>query len=137
VLFKPGPLTREEYDLVKSHPLVGERICAPLRTLERSRRIIRSHHETLDGKGYPDGLRGSAVPLIAQVTGIADVYDALTTNRLALASEAALEVLNDEAVSGKRDLVLVNEFASIVSSGSERIACSAGLEACNAADGQP
>jgi putative two-component system response regulator len=119
VLFKPGPLTREEFDLVKSHPLVGERICAPLRTLERSRPIIRSHHETLDGKGYPDGLRGSAVPLLAQVTAIADVYDALTSDRpyrCALTPANALDVLSDEATCGKRDRTLVMEFASIVSS---------------------
>ena len=118
VLFKPGPLTRQEYDLVKSHPLVGERICAPLRTLERSRPIVRSHHETLDGKGYPDGLRGAAVPLLAQVTAIADVYDALTSDRpyrRALAPATALEVLTEEASSGKRDPALVSEFASIVS----------------------
>ena len=119
VLFKPGPLTREEFDLVKAHPLVGERICAPLRTLERSRPIIRSHHETLDGKGYPDGLRGGAVPLLAQVTAIADVYDALTSDRpyrRALTTADALEVLSDEATDGKRDRTLVLEFASIVSS---------------------
>jgi putative two-component system response regulator len=117
VLFKTGPLTREEYDLVKAHPLVGERICAPLRTLERSRPIIRSHHETLDGKGYPDGLRGNAVPLLAQVTGIADVYDALTSDRpyrRALMPATAIEMLSAEATSGKRDSVLVDEFASIV-----------------------
>jgi putative two-component system response regulator len=117
VLFKPGPLTREEFDLVKAHPLVGDRICAPLRTLERSRPIIRSHHETLDGKGYPDGLRGVAVPLLAQVTAIADVYDALTSDRpyrRALTTADALEVLSDEATCGKRDRTLVLEFASIV-----------------------
>jgi putative two-component system response regulator len=122
VLFKPGPLTRHEYDLVKAHPLVGERICAPLRTLERSRPIIRSHHETLDGKGYPDGLRGTAVPLLAQVTGIADVYDALTTDRpyrRALRQALALEMLFAEATNGKRDSVLVNEFAAVVSSEEE------------------
>jgi putative two-component system response regulator len=117
VLFKPGPLTPEEYRLVQTHPLVGDRICAPLRTMERARSIIRSHHEALDGKGYPDGLRGAAVPLLAQVTAIADVYDALTSDRPyrgALAPEVALEILCEEAASGKRDVVLVNEFASIV-----------------------
>jgi len=117
VLFKPGRLTREEYDLVKVHPLVGDRICAPLRTLERARPIIRSHHETLDGKGYPDGLRGNAVPLLAQVTAIADVYDALTNDRpyrRALAPDVALEMLSEEAMSGKRDRALVREFASVV-----------------------
>jgi putative two-component system response regulator len=120
VLFKPGPLTRDEFEVIKSHPIVGDRICAPLRSLERARTIVRSHHETLDGRGYPDGLRGSAVPLLAQVTAIADVYDALTTDRpyrRALSSDAALEMLIDEAVSGRRDRALVDEFAALVTAG--------------------
>jgi putative two-component system response regulator len=117
VLFKPGPLTADEYQLVKSHPIVGERICTPLRSLERARVIVRSHHETLDGLGYPDGLRGSAVPLLAQVTGIADVFDALVSDRPyrpALSQDVALEILWDEAWRGKRDRTLVQEFESIV-----------------------
>jgi len=117
VLFKPGPLTREEFELIKSHPIVGDRICAPLRTLERARTIVRSHHETLDGTGYPDGLRGAAVPLLAQVTAVADVYDALTSDRpyrCALTPDAAFEILRDEAKRGKRDRALVDEFASLV-----------------------
>ena len=117
VLFKPGPLTSAEYALLKMHPLVGEQICAALGILEGERPIIRSHHETLDGRGYPDGLRGGAVPLLAQLTGIADVYDALTADRpyrRALPPALALEILSDEARDGKRDRVLVDEFASIV-----------------------
>ena len=117
VLFKPGPLTRSEYDLIKSHPSVGDRICTPLRTLERARTIIRSHHELLDGSGYPDGLRGNAVPLVAQITAITDVYDALTSDRpyrRALAPAVALETLRTEAHAGKRDIALVDEFVSIV-----------------------
>lgn len=117
VLFKSGPLTRDEYDLIKSHPVVGDRICAPLRTLAHARPIIRSHHETIDGKGYPDGLRGTAVPLLAQVTAIADVYDAVTTDRpyrRALAPDVGIEMLFDEAKRGKRDLLLVREFATMV-----------------------
>ncbi len=115
VLFKPGRLTPEEFELIKSHPLVGDRICAPLRTLERARPIIRSHHETLDGKGYPDGLRGADVPLLAQVTGICDVYDALTSDRPyrpALSPATAVEMLLEEAREGKRDAALIHEFAA-------------------------
>jgi cyclic di-GMP phosphodiesterase len=122
VLFKPGTLTRAEYALVKTHPEVGERICGPLRTLARARTIIRSHHETLDGKGYPDGLRGRAVPLLAQITGIADVYDALTSDRpyrAALDRAAALEELWREAKHGRRDPVLVSEFASALAEQAE------------------
>jgi putative two-component system response regulator len=117
VLFKPGPLTAAEYALVKTHPSVGERICAPLRTLERARPIIRSHHETLDGKGYPDGLRGDSVPLVAQITGIADVFDALTSDRpyrRAVGVAAAMDQLWGEASRGKYDPTLVAEFAQVI-----------------------
>jgi cyclic di-GMP phosphodiesterase len=122
VLFKPGALTVAEYALVKTHPVVGDRICGPLRTLARARTIVRSHHETLDGSGYPDGLRGSAVPLLAQVTGIADVFDALTSDRpyrRALDPAAALEELWREAKRGRRDVVLVSEFASALAEQAE------------------
>jgi cyclic di-GMP phosphodiesterase len=117
VLFKAGPLTPAEYLLIQSHTIVGDRICVPLRTLSRARSIIRSHHERLDGTGYPDGLRGSAVPLLAQITGIVDVFDALTTDRpyrAAIRVDAALETLRDEARAGKREACLVEEFAGIV-----------------------
>jgi putative two-component system response regulator len=113
VLFKSGRLTPAEFTLVQSHPVVGDRLCAPLRTLERVRPIIRHHHETLDGLGYPDRLRGSQIPLLAQITAIADVYDALTTNRPyrdALSMGAAFEILGKEAEDGKRDPALVQEF---------------------------
>ena len=116
VLFKPGPLTPAEFAIVQSHPVVGDRLCAPLRTLERVRPIIRHHHETLDGLGYPDRLRGSQIPLLAQITAIADVYDALTTKRPyrdAMSMEAAFEVLRREAEQGKRDAALVQEFVSM------------------------
>jgi len=123
VLFKPGALTGAEYALVQTHPEVGERICAPLRTLERARTIIRSHHETLDGKGYPDGLRGGAVPLLAQITGVADVFDALTSDRpyrRAIAASAAMEQLWRDARLGKHDTMLVAEFAVVVAAIAEQ-----------------
>jgi putative two-component system response regulator len=113
VLLKTGPLTAAEYALVKSHTVVGEQLCMPLRSMKAVRPIIRSHHETLDGKGYPDGLVGSAIPLLAQVTGIVDVFDALTTNRpyrAALTHAAACEMLWEEVSLGKRDGSLVEEF---------------------------
>ena len=81
LLLKAGPLTAAEYTLVKTHTVIGERLCMPLRSMRAVRPIIRSHHETLDGKGYPDALVGSTIPLLAQVIGIVDVFDALTTNR--------------------------------------------------------
>jgi len=81
VLLKPGPLMHEEYELMKRHTIVGDRLCGDLRSLRNVRPIVRHHHERLDGSGYPDGLRGDAIPLLAQIVGIVDVFDALTTTR--------------------------------------------------------
>jgi len=81
VLLKPGPLTKAEFDLMKKHPDIGDSLCAPLQSLRTVRPIIRCHHERLDGSGYPQGLKGDDVPLLAQIVGIADVYDALTSHR--------------------------------------------------------
>lgn len=117
ILFKPGRLTPSEYELIQTHTVVGDRICAPLRTLSRARQIIRSHHELLDGTGYPDRLRGDAVPLLAQITGIADVFDALVTERpyrAAMDIGTAIETLRDDARAGTRDAALVEEFVAIV-----------------------
>jgi putative two-component system response regulator len=81
VLLKPGPLTVAERDLMRRHPDIGDSLCAPLRSLRRVRPIIRHHHERLDGSGYPCGLRGDEVPVLAQIVAIVDVYDALTSAR--------------------------------------------------------
>ncbi|MFI5179654.1 MAG: HD domain-containing phosphohydrolase, partial [Vicinamibacterales bacterium] len=141
VLFKPGPLTVAEFEMVKTHPVVGDRLCAPLRTLQRVRPIIRSHHETLDGRGYPDGLAGSAVPLLAQIAAIADVYDALTSvrpYRPARTQAAAHQTLRDEAVAGKRDVALVDEFI-VMTAGDASTPVEAGEPAADlsASDDQP
>jgi putative two-component system response regulator len=81
VLLKAGPLTVEEFNLMKRHPEIGDNLCAPLQSLRRVRPIVRSHHERLDGSGYPDGLAGDAVPQLAQIVGVVDVFDALTSRR--------------------------------------------------------
>jgi putative two-component system response regulator len=81
VLRKNGPLEPDEYELVRSHTVVGDVLCANLRSFQPIRPIIRSHHERLDGSGYPDGLRGDQIPVVAQIVGVVDVYEALTTER--------------------------------------------------------
>ena len=81
ILLKPGPLTPEEFDLMKRHPDIGDSLCAPLQSLRRVRPIVRGHHERIDGSGYPEGLKGDAVPLLAQIVGVVDVFDALTSAR--------------------------------------------------------
>src|SRR3984893_12494206 len=81
ILLKPGPLTQDEWNVMKQHPVVGERICAPLKSFRHVLPIIRSHHEKLDGSGYPDGLKGEEIALTAQIMQTVDIYDALTTAR--------------------------------------------------------
>jgi putative nucleotidyltransferase with HDIG domain len=81
VLNKPGPLTREEFETVKMHPIWGIELLAAVEFPWDLKPIIRSHHERYDGTGYPDRLRGDEIPVAAQIVGIVDVYDALTTDR--------------------------------------------------------
>ena len=98
---------------MREHPLVGDALCSGLRSLNTVRPIVRSHHERLDGSGYPDGLRNAQVPLLAQIVSIVDVFDALTTERpyhTARPREDAFEVLADESSKGWRDRALVDAF---------------------------
>jgi putative two-component system response regulator len=81
ILLKPSALTVAEYDVMKQHPIIGERLCGDLRSLEYVRPIIRHHHERCDGSGYPDRLNGDAIPLLAQIIAVVDTYDAITTTR--------------------------------------------------------
>lgn len=116
ILLKPGRLTRAEYDVMKLHASIGDRLCGELRSLRRVRPIVRHHHERLDGSGYPDGLRGDAIPLLAQITGIVDVFDALTTARPykeALPIAAACDELRNEVSRGWRRGDLVEVFIGL------------------------
>ena len=120
VLNKTGSLGPDEYELMKSHTIVGESLCGALRSLAAVRPIIRWHHERLDGSGYPDRLQGETVPLLAQIIGIVDVYDAITTQRpyqRAKSIEDAVDVLRAQAIRGWRRRDLVEEFIAIVQSG--------------------
>jgi putative two-component system response regulator len=120
VLRKSGPLTQDEYALVKSHTVVGESLCGTLRSLETVRPIVRHHHERFDGTGYPDGLTGDAIPLVAQIIGVVDVYDAVTTNRPyqdAHSTEEAIDILRGQVGRGWRRPDLVETFAELVAGG--------------------
>ena len=116
ILLKPGPLTSAEFEQMKLHTVVGDRICSGLRLLHKVHPIVRHHHERLDGTGYPDGLRGSAIPLLAQIMGVVDVFDALTMvrpYREPMPAARAFEELEQEARRGWRDAVLVREFIAL------------------------
>jgi putative two-component system response regulator len=113
VLLKPATLTDAEFEQMKQHAVIGDHLCSELRVLQAVRPIVRHHHERLDGSGYPDGLSGSAVPLLAQVIAIVDIYDALTSARPyreSIDSQRAIETLRMEAARGWRDADLVEEF---------------------------
>lgn len=100
ILRKPGPLTEEEWTVMRRHPVTGSQIVAPLEFFAEGALIVRHHHEREDGSGYPDGLSGERIPLGARVVAVADVYDALTSERPyrgALTHAAALERLAVEA----------------------------------------
>ncbi|HEV8598363.1 MAG TPA: HD domain-containing phosphohydrolase [Gemmatimonadales bacterium] len=100
ILGKQGPLTDEEFDHVKLHPLIGSQILSPLAHLGAVIQFVRSHHERWDGKGYPDGLAGEAIPIGARIIGAVEIYDALTTSR-----PYQEKMLPELAVERLRDLV--------------------------------
>jgi putative two-component system response regulator len=119
ILLKPGRLTAEEWTLIKEHPVVGERICAPLKSFRLVLPIIRHHHEKLDGSGYPDGLRGDAIPVTARVLQIVDVYDALTTDRpykKAFPIVDALQTMKEEVAKGWWDPHIFDHFEQLLRS---------------------
>jgi putative two-component system response regulator len=120
ILLKPGSLTEEEWKLIREHPAVGERICAPLKSFRLVLPIIRHHHERCDGSGYPDGLRAEAIPVTARVLQIVDVYDALTTDRpyrKALSITDALQTMKHEVAKGWWDPQIFEQFERLVRSG--------------------
>jgi len=119
VLLKPSALTRREYALIKTHPAIGDELCRTVRSLDAVRGIVRHHHERLDGCGYPDGLAGDEIPLLAQIVTIVDVYDALTTTRpyrKAMSSSAAVGTMRGEAREGAYSTELVERFVGLIGS---------------------
>jgi putative two-component system response regulator len=116
ILLKPDRLTAEEHAIMQDHVAIGDRLCGELRSLRQVRPIIRHHHERRNGTGYPDRLRGDDIPLFAQIIGIVDVFDALTTERpykAAVATDRACEELIGEANRGLHRRDLVEAFVSI------------------------
>jgi len=117
ILLKPGALSEEEWKLIREHPVVGERICAPLKSFRSVLPIIRHHHEKFDGSGYPDGLRGQSIPITARVLQIVDVYDALTTERpykRSFSSSEALQTMKEEVARGWWDSDIFDQFERLI-----------------------
>jgi putative two-component system response regulator len=117
ILKKGSNLTSPEWEIMKRHPVTGENICKPLKSLRLVLPIIRHHHEHPDGSGYPDGLRAGEIPLLPRVLQVVDVYDALRTARPykpARSHDQAAQTMREEARQGLWDAELVNEFFSML-----------------------
>jgi len=120
ILLKPGPLNDAERAVIQEHPAIGERICAPLRSLRLVLPIIRHHHERWDGSGYPDGLAGEAIPITARILQSVDIFDALTTERPykpAYSRQQAFAIMREETARGWWDPKTVEALITMVSNG--------------------
>jgi len=119
ILLKPNRLTPDEFRVIQEHPVIGERICAPLKSFRLVLPIIRHHHEKLNGTGYPDGLKGDRIPLTARILQVVDVFDALTTERPykpAFSSDEALGIMEQEVKKGWWDPSIFQEFRHVAAS---------------------
>ena len=117
ILKKGSNLTPAEWEIMKKHPVTGETICRPLKSLRLVLPIIRYHHEHSNGSGYPDGLRAGEIPLLPRILQVVDIYDALRTARPykpALGHEQAAGTMRAEAQSGLWDEELVSEFFAML-----------------------
>jgi putative nucleotidyltransferase with HDIG domain len=121
LLEKPGPLTHEERRLMEEHPVIGERILANVNDYDEIARIVRHHHERVDGAGYPDRLTEQEIPLISRIIAVADAYDAMTSDRPyrdAMPSHVArLRIAS--AVGRQFDTTIVAAFEAILANASE------------------
>ena len=115
ILLKPGRLTDAEYKIIKKHPVIGSNIIGHLGMWTDEQGIIRHHHERFDGKGYPDNLKGEDIPFLARILSVADVYDALTTDRSyrqRMSDDDAAEIIKENAGS-QFDPTIVDVFLDL------------------------
>jgi putative two-component system response regulator len=120
ILNKPGRLTSEEFEAIKKHTLIGENICRPLNSLKMCLDPIRHHHEKLDGSGYPDGISGDELSVESRIIAVADIYDALTSDRpyrTRMPLDEVKALMLEDAGKGKLDITIVDKLFSAVDSG--------------------
>ena len=120
ILKKPGGLDESEFEIIKQHPMMTSEILETLETSDHFAAIARSHHERWDGTGYPDGLNGEDIPLLARIVAIADAWDAMTSNRVyrnAMNENIALDIFEREQDSGQWDPYLVGKFIKLIRQG--------------------
>ena len=116
ILMKPAHLTEEEMSIIRTHPIIGERIVKPLGLLPLERSVIRHHHERWDGTGYPDGLEGKKIPLPARILAVADGFDAMTSDRVYRRGRPSGEALSEiERLAGTQfDREVVAAFKEVL-----------------------
>ena len=120
ILRKPGALTPEERAVIEEHPVVGHELLAPMKTMRRTLPVVYHHHERLDGSGYPEGISGSAIPMTVRIVTIADIFDALTTDRAyrgALSVDVAFEILAEGVLKNWWDRDAVALLRAVVDEG--------------------
>lgn len=123
ILLKPDKLSEDEWVVMRQHPILGEEICHPLKSLQDVCPVIRHHHEKWNGLGYPDGLVSDSIPYLARVFQLIDAYDALTSERpykKAFSSEESLKILNDEMNDGFWDPELTKKFTEFIHDGGDK-----------------
>ena len=116
ILHKPGPLTEEEWELMRKHPVFAYEMLSPIHYLKPAIDIPYSHHEKMDGSGYPRGLKGEEIPLAARIFAVADVYDALTSDRPyrpAWSKEKALNYIREQT-GHHFDPIVVEKFFQLI-----------------------
>ncbi len=123
ILYKPGALTDEERALMARHPVIGAEIVREIDSLSEAAKVVRSHHERWDGTGYPDGLAGEEIPLPARIFAVADVFDALSTDRPYRPASGLAEVreMINAAAGTHFDPLVVAAFNSIEDAVFDRI----------------
>lgn len=115
ILNKPDKLTEQEYQVIKQHPVIGEKVIAHVDFLQGARAIVRSHHERFDGTGYPDGLRDEEIPFLARIVAVADFFDALTSDRpyrKAYSIEQTMLMIK-QGIGKEFDPLIAREFIAI------------------------
>ena len=120
ILKKPGVLDESEFEIIKQHPMMTSEILDTLETSGHFAAIARSHHERWDGTGYPDGLNGEDIPLLARIVSIADAWDAMTSDRVyreAMTENIALDIFEREKDSGQWDPYLLDKFIKLIRQG--------------------
>jgi len=120
ILRKPGPLTPEERAVIEEHPVVGHELLSPMKTMRRTLPVVYHHHERLDGSGYPEGISGAAIPMTVRIVTIADIFDALTTDRAyrgALRTDVAFEILAEGVLKNWWDREAVALLKGVVDEG--------------------